>query len=46
MRPYKQVQTRFHRGLLRSGAAVPHGLPHQAIVDVNIRAHNHLSPDV
>jgi hypothetical protein len=46
MRPYKQLQTRFHSGLLSSGAAVPHGLPHQAIVDVNIRAHNHLPSDV
>jgi hypothetical protein len=46
MRPDKQLQARFHCGLLSSGAAVPHGLPHQAIIDVNIRAHNHLPPDV
>jgi hypothetical protein len=36
---YQEPQTRFHGGFLGAGAAVPHGLPHQLVVNVNIGPH-------
>lgn len=36
---YQEPQTRFHGGFLRAGAAVPHSLPHQLVVDINVGPH-------
>jgi hypothetical protein len=36
---YQEPQTRFHGGFLGAGAAVPHGLPHQLVINVNIGPH-------
>jgi hypothetical protein len=35
----QQPQPGFHSGPLGTSPAAPHGLPHQAVVDINICAH-------
>jgi hypothetical protein len=34
----QQPQSCFHSGPFRASSTAPHGLPHQAVVDIDIRA--------
>jgi hypothetical protein len=42
----QQSQACFHGGLLGTRTAVSHSLTHQAIIDINIRAHEECPPYV